>query len=60
MDKAEREQRFDGILFSLAEQHPQGVIDVRITKYFACHFYDEIFNLLNILAAANDRRLSRT
>lgn len=29
MDKAEREQRFDGILFSLAEQHPQGVLDVR-------------------------------
>jgi hypothetical protein len=28
MDKKEREQRFDGILFSLAEQHPQGVIDV--------------------------------
>lgn len=28
MDKAEREQRFDGLLFSLAEQHPQGVLDV--------------------------------
>jgi len=28
MDKAEREQRFDGILFSLAEQHPQGVLDL--------------------------------
>lgn len=28
MDKKEREQRFDGILFSLAEQHPQGVLDV--------------------------------
>lgn len=28
MDKAEREQRFDGILFSLAEQHPEGVLDV--------------------------------
>lgn len=28
MDKAEREQRFDGILFSLAEQHPQGCLDV--------------------------------
>lgn len=32
MDKKEREQRFDGILFSLAEQHPQGVLDVRKFK----------------------------
>lgn len=30
MDKKEREQRFDGILFSLAEQHPQGVLDVSV------------------------------
>lgn len=29
MDKPEREQRFDGILFGLAEQHPEGVLDVR-------------------------------
>lgn len=29
MDKKEREQRFDGLLFSLAEQHPSGVLDVR-------------------------------
>lgn len=28
MDKKERQDRFDGILFSLAEQHPQGVLDV--------------------------------
>ncbi|KAG5680429.1 hypothetical protein PVAND_009937 [Polypedilum vanderplanki] len=28
MDRKEREQRFDGILFSLAEQHPQGVLDL--------------------------------
>lgn len=33
MDKAEREQRFDGILFSLAEQHPKGVLDVT-KEYF--------------------------
>lgn len=33
MDKKEREQRFDGILFSLAEQHPQGVIDVGNYKF---------------------------
>ena len=37
MDKAEREQRFDGILFSLAEQHPQGVLDVRIKRIFNSH-----------------------
>lgn len=30
MDKKEREQRFDSILFSLAEQHPQGCLDVKI------------------------------
>lgn len=34
MDKKEREQRFDGILFSLAEQHPQGVIDVILKQTF--------------------------
>lgn len=28
MDRKERQERFDGILFSLAEQHPQGVLDV--------------------------------
>jgi hypothetical protein len=28
MDKKEREQRFDGLLFSLAEQHPSGVLDL--------------------------------
>jgi hypothetical protein len=30
MDSKEREQRFDAILFSLAEQHPQGVLDVGV------------------------------
>ncbi|XP_070492271.1 nuclear migration protein nudC [Chironomus tepperi] len=28
MDKKEREERFDGLLFSLAEQHPSGVLDL--------------------------------
>lgn len=37
MDKKEREQRFDGILFSLAEQHPQGVLDVRFIKKVFCY-----------------------
>jgi hypothetical protein len=43
MDKDERERRFDGILFSLAEQHPQGVLDVSFTisslHPFVCHLF---------------------
>lgn len=40
MDKKEREQRFDGLLFSLAEQHPQGVLDVKSHKF---QFLDQYF-----------------
>lgn len=32
MEKKVREERFDGLLFSLAEQHPAGVLDVRFAK----------------------------
>lgn len=48
MDKKEREQRFDGILFSLAEQHPQGVLDVRLKLKFL--FYEILFVLFVILS----------
>lgn len=41
MDKKEREQRFDGLLFSLAEQHPQGVLDVR-KLYLTMHIFINI------------------
>lgn len=37
MEKAEREQRFDGLLFSLAEQHPEGVLDVSF-EFFVIDF----------------------
>jgi hypothetical protein len=55
MDKKEREQRFDGILFSLAEQHPQGVIDVKIT--FKSLFLFAILIFAFHLATSNDCRI---
>lgn len=59
MNKAEREQRFDGILFSLAEQHPKGVLDVR-TKKVACHFPKVThFDFLSLQAAGDNRWLPR-
>lgn len=39
---SEREQRFDGILLALAEQHPNGVIDVS-TLFLVFVFFDILF-----------------
>lgn len=39
---SEREQRFDGILLALAEQHPNGVIDVSslfLVFVFSIHLF---------------------
>jgi hypothetical protein len=56
MDKEERERRFDGILFSLAEQHPQGVLDVSFIFCLSLFYRLNIFSSLTT-AAANDRWL---
>lgn len=41
MDRKERQDRFDGIMFSLAEQHPAGVLDVSMIFHrFACVIVD--------------------
>lgn len=53
MDKKEREERFDGILFSLAEQHKAGVLDVsfaKIAKYWKIKNHDfQFFFKLQLL-----------
>lgn len=43
---SEREQRFDGILLALAEQHPNGVIDVSSFVSRFCIILIYYFSLL--------------
>lgn len=52
MDKKEREERFDGLLFSIAEQHPAGVLDVKNLK--SIFFMSRFLNLFNFPASSND------